>query len=731
MEKGTNAFVILETLQRGKRYLIYLAKNYFTGDKVVIKTIEAKYYDREEQLEILMNEAETGLKLSHPSIIKSLSSFEEDRNLYYVMEYFESISLEQKLASLSVGSVLASRPPVDTALAMLDQILSGLEYAHSLGIYHHKLNPSNILLSVENNIRLIGFGKSVLTWLRVDLEPLGRHPVIYIAPEQYRGEKAGVAADIYSFGVVAYELLTGNVPWSLNPKDNHLKQKESSFQRPVLDPEMLGSPIPHWLLTILNKCLMLEPTLRFGTITELRQAIKDELDLKYLSVLTKVQASPVVDPIPEPIPEPEPEPIPEPVVEPEPEAIPEPVYIPEPVVELVPEPEPTPEPEPIPEPEPELEPVYAPEPVIEPEPEPVIEAEPVYEPVNTSEFIPKPEYIEESVPEPAPVPRQNEPVIEPKPYREQWSKPPSKPKLPEPENPEELRKTGQLFKLLLVASLLVVLYFVGKNVVFRPKPRFETLRKEQEEAKVLDNLNVNKALDMVMVQADTVILGSLAPGGEADEYPALRVYVPSFYISRFEVSQEEWMMVSAQNPSTEKGDKLPVHNVNFYDIVDWCNEKSLMDGYRPCYEYFDNDLSCDFTADGYRLPTEAEWEYAARGGSAKDTYLYSGSDDIDQVSWHSGNSSARVRATGSKLENSLGIFDMSGNVAEWVWNWYGPYSYQIKNLFEGPSSGTDRVVRGGSWFEPQYQHRISNRNYQKPFVQKPYIGFRVVRTVVE
>jgi serine/threonine-protein kinase len=315
MEKGTNAFVILETLQRGKRYLIYLAKNYFTGDKVVIKTIEAKYYDREEQLEILMNEAETGLKLSHPSIIKSLSSFEEDRNLYYVMEYFESISLSKSWLR-SRWDLCCSRPPVDTALAMLDQILSGLEYAHSLGIYHHKLNPSNILLSAENDIRLIGFGKSVLTWLRVDLEPLGRHPVIYIAPEQYRGETAGVAADIYTFGVVAYELLTGKIPWSLNPKDNHLKQKESSFQRPVLDPEMLGSPIPHWLLTILNKCLMLEPSLRFGSITELRQAIKDELELKYLSVLTKVQASPVVEPIPEP--------------EPERTKIPETVYIPEP-----------------------------------------------------------------------------------------------------------------------------------------------------------------------------------------------------------------------------------------------------------------------------------------------------------------------------------------------------------------------------------------------------------------
>jgi hypothetical protein len=86
------------------------------------------------------------------------------------------------------------------------------------------------------------------------------------------------------------------------------------------------------------------------------------------------------------------------------------------------------------------------------------------------------------------------------------------------------------------------------------------------------------------------------------------------------------MMVSAQNPSTEKGDKLPVHNVNFYDIVDWCNEKSLMDGYRPCYEYFDNDLSCDFTADGYRLPTEGNGNMRREVALPKDTFLYSGSD---------------------------------------------------------------------------------------------------------
>ena len=717
MEKGTNAFVILETIQRGKRYLIYLAKNYFTGDKVVIKTIEPKYYDRDEQLEILMNEADTGLKLNHPSIIKALSSFEEDRNLYYVMDYFESISLEQKLASL--GSVLASRPPVDSSLLMMQKMLSGLEYAHSLGIYHLNLNPSNILLSADNDIRIIGFGKSPLTWLRVDLEPLGKHPVIYISPEQYRGEKAGVASDIYSFGVVAYELLTGKLPWSLSSKDNHLKQKESSFQRPVLDPEMLGSPIPHWLLTILNKCLMLEPSLRFASISELRQAISEEHELKYLSVLTKIPASQPV------VPEPIAEEIPEPIVEPEPiaEEIPEPIVEQEQVY--------------IPEPEPVIEALH--EPVADPEAESI--AEPTTEPIQDAVEIPEPIDIPklepvdttEPVPEPAPAPKPEPATPLPREEKiyEAWSRPPSGPRAPEAENPEELRKTGRLFRLLITASLLVVLYFVGKNVIFKPKPRFESLRKESEEAKALDNLNINKPIDMVMVQADTITLGAIAPGGEADEYPALRVFVPSFYISRFEVSQDEWMMVFPQNPSTEKGNKLPVHNVNFYDIVDWCNEKSLMDGYRPCYEYFDNDLSCDFSADGYRLPTEAEWEYAARGGSAKDQYLYSGSDDADEIAWHSGNSSARVRASGAKLENGLGIFDMSGNVAEWVWNWYAPYSYQIKNTFEGPTNGTDRGVRGGSWFEPQSQLRISNRSFQKPFVQKPYIGFRVVRTVVD
>ncbi len=664
---GTNAYIILETLSRNKRYITYLGKNYFSGDKAVIKTIEPKCPDWDEQLEILYNEAETGQKLSHSCIIRHLNSFEEDRKLYSVMEYFPSYSLESKLAE----TPRAGRSfGLDGAMMLINQLLKALEYAHSLGIYHNCLNPSNILISTELQLKLLGFGKSKLSWLRVDNES-SLPAVLYLSPEQYRGDDLTTAANQYSFGVIAYQMLTGLLPWNCNPKENYLRQKELSFNKPVLDPEMLGAPIPRWLFSILNRCLMMEPSLRFGSLTELREAIRLEQAQPFKSVLTTLPKPSIII---------EPEPIPE--LEPEPEPEPEPIIEPEPI------PDPEPEPEPVPEPMIEPEPIPEPEPIIEPEPEP-----PVVEPVEA----PKPAYTSSWEASTKPIEAE----------------------------PEDLRRSRKLFTILIIFSCLVVAYYALKYTVLRPKARFTVLEEKQPEAEPTKNLVRNRPLDMVSVPGDTVSLGRIGEGGDTDEYPQLRIKVPYFLMSSTEITQAEWNMVYSSNPSQVKGDNLPVHNITFYEAVDWCNEKSLLDGFRPCYDYWNDQLTCDFGADGYRLPTEAEWEHAARGKTGN--FIYSGSNSADEAGWHSGNSGGEPKHVGRKAPGEFRTYDMSGNVAEWIWNWYAPYSYNITSVFEGPESGTDKVLRGGSWFEPSQEMRITNRSFAKPFSKSSYVGFRVVR----
>ena len=662
-QSGSNAYIILETLSRNKRYITYLGKNYFSGDKAVIKTIEPKCPDWDEQLEILYHEAETGQKLSHSCIIRHLNSFEEDRKLYSVMEHFESYSLDSKLsenprAGRSFG--------LDGAMMLINQLLKALEYAHSLGIYHNSLNPSNILISSELQLKVLGFGKSRLSWLRVENES-SLHPVLYLSPEQYQGDDLSAAANQYSFGVIAYQMLTGLLPWNCNPKDNHLRQKELSFNKPVLDPEMLGAPIPRWLFSILNRCLMIEPSLRFGSISELREALRLEQAQPFKSVLTPLpKPSIIIEP--EPVAEPEPEPIPEPIIEPEPELIPEPVIEPEPI----------------------------PEPVIEPEPEPIMESEPI---------------------PPAP-----QPAAAPQPlYHSSWE---AQTSTSEPE-PEDLKHTRKLFTVLIIISSLVVAYYALKYTVLRPKARFTVLDEEKALPEASANLNKNRPLNMISVPGDTINLGRIGEGGDTDEYPQLRLKVPYFLMSSTEITQAEWNMVYSSNPSQVKGANLPMHNITFYEAVEWCNEKSLLDGFRPCYDFWNDELTCDFNADGYRLPTEAEWEYAAAGKNG--SFIYSGSNLADEAGWHSGNSGGEPKHVARKAANGFQAYDMSGNVAEWVWNWYAPYSYNITSVFEGPQLGTDKVLRGGSWFESASQMRVTNRSYAKPFSKFSYVGFRVVR----
>jgi sulfatase modifying factor 1 len=216
---------------------------------------------------------------------------------------------------------------------------------------------------------------------------------------------------------------------------------------------------------------------------------------------------------------------------------------------------------------------------------------------------------------------------------------------------------------------------------------------------------------MVYVEGGTFSMGS--NDGESNEKPVHKVTVGSFIIGKYEVTQELWKRVMGDNPSYFKGNKKPVEKVKWNDLIEFCNKLSEKEGLQKAYSGLWGNITCDFTVNGYRLPTEAEWEYAARGGNKSKGYKYSGSDNIDDVAWYKDNSLEQYNEVGTKQPNELGLYDMSGNVLEWCWDGH---------------SGSNSVLRGGSSVTPSVSCRVAYRNVYNPDYWYFTNGFRLVRT---
>ena len=233
----------------------------------------------------------------------------------------------------------------------------------------------------------------------------------------------------------------------------------------------------------------------------------------------------------------------------------------------------------------------------------------------------------------------------------------------------------------------------------------------------------------VLVEGGTFRMGS--PSNEAgrydDEGPQHSVTVGSFYMKATEVTQKEWRAVMGSNPSRFKGDNHPVEKVSWYDVVKYCNALSKKEGRTPVYRINGNSVTANWSADGYRLPTEAEWEYAARGGKNSRGYKYSGSNSVGSVGWYDDNSGSKTHPVGQKQANELGLYDMSGNVREWCWDWSGDYSSGSQSDPRGPSSGSNRVGRGGSWGNSGRRLRSASRFSYSLGGSGFNLGFRPVR----
>jgi formylglycine-generating enzyme required for sulfatase activity/rubredoxin len=198
-------------------------------------------------------------------------------------------------------------------------------------------------------------------------------------------------------------------------------------------------------------------------------------------------------------------------------------------------------------------------------------------------------------------------------------------------------------------------------------------------------------------------------------------------MAKYPVTQREWIEVMGNNPSNFMGDDLHVEQVSWFAAIEFCNRLSQKEGLAPAYTINRKNVNPNRSANGYRLPTEAEWEYAARGGNGSPgNFKYSGSNNVDEVAWYDWNSGKKTHLVGEKKANGLGLYDMSGNVWEWCWDWYGDYTGSAQTDPVGISSGSIRVLRGGDWGHSDRVVRSALRGYDNPSNRNSNIGFRLV-----
>ncbi len=253
-------------------------------------------------------------------------------------------------------------------------------------------------------------------------------------------------------------------------------------------------------------------------------------------------------------------------------------------------------------------------------------------------------------------------------------------------------------------------------------------QKQEAESSAPMVITTSSGIEMSLIPAGSFQMGSNA--GSEDEKPVHAVRLNSFWIDRYEVVQEEFRKYQISDPSHFKGVRQPLEQINWTDAALYCNERSLAEGLTPCYD--EETWACSADANGYRLPTEAEWEYACRAGTTGD-YSFGNAGALDEHAWHAGNSGGTTHPVGQKKPNPWGLYDMHGNVAEWCNDRYTKDYYQTSDAANpcGPAEGQERVLRGGAWNSSpescRSSYRASDPAIDDTCLANDAIGFRCVR----
>ncbi len=605
MQIGTGTrirdYVVISLIARGGMGEIWLAREEMLGREVVLKRLQADLTGQKEFLQRFLNEARIQGNLRHPNIVQLYNFFVEQGEYFMVLEHVAGITLSE--LSKRTGPI-----PEKRSLHIFEQLASALNFAHSQGVIHRDVKPSNVMVETQNNdlVKVLDFGIARIL-NTAHLTQYGNAPgtILYMSPEQLLGQsEVDHRTDIYSAGLLLYEMLNGGPPFDYD-QGHEFDFKQRALYQDLPDPR--------------DKYPYISPQ----TVAHVyRLTAKDPKNRPNILSLP-----PPADPAPQPDPDP-----------------------------------------------------YQPHPEPEPLPPQSTRAKTRRFPWVPAVFLPL---------------------------------------------------------ITLLAGFLLLEAFAVTNLTqdWLRGLLFPNAEQGFDEADIPEN--------MALVEGGKFQLGS---GQDNLSYnPPVPVTVSTFLIGKYEVTQAEWQNVMGYNPSTFSGSDRPVETVSWYDAIEYCNELSRREDLEPCYRINKDRLDpnnlnpndqvkwtvrVDWEASGYRLPTEAEWEFAARGGRLSEGTLYSGSNSLEEVGWWGGNS-PKTKAVGTKTANELGLHDMTGNVWEWCWDWYREKGYRnlARKVPRGPESSDKRVFRGGSIINSDRAYcTVYKRNSDHPSESQKYCGFRVARS---
>jgi formylglycine-generating enzyme len=645
-----NRYEIIERLGKGGFGTVYKAVDHYLEDCFkAIKVISSQFYDDKIAMSQLKEEATRMIKLNHPNIVRLFDVHLDGEVRYLDMEYVDGGDLSDLMLKYPQRKV-----PEEQVIEISHQIAAGMQHIHAHNVIHKDIKPQNIMLTQTGVIKISDFGISeTFRSSQSRLKESRRSGTLaYMSPEQLIGKDVGKETDIWSFGVMLYELLTGKVLYSGESYADVLLQIERNPFQPI-------SGISKKTNNLLTKCLQYKYQTRISDFISIQ---------KYLSSKGKTPK----------------------VTKPKPDSK-------------------------------------------KPKAESLQSLPADIRPKKRKSALPGIILlIILSVAATIIIPR----VIADNEYRQMQQS-----EMMQQEQISDYLKQGEYYfrnsdYTRAREQYDAVLELDESNSTARDRLRAiaakeqeaKEAREREEQKSKFQNQRSNQGIELIAVQGGSFDMGS--NDGDSDEKPIHSVTLSDFYIGKYEVTQEQYEKVMGKNPSDFKnsGKNAPVESVTWYDAVEFCNKLSEQEGLQKCYSGSGNSIKCDFSKNGYRLPTEAEWEYAAKGGSKSKGYKYSGSNNLGEVGWYEDNSGGKTHSVGGKKSNELGIYDMSGNVWEWCWDWYGDYSSSAQTNPHGQGSGSYRVLRGGSWFYYARYCRTANRNVNLyPTYSNFNVGFRLSR----
>ena len=618
-------------------------------------------------------EASNLAKLKHRGIVKVIETFEANGTSYYAMEYCGGGSLDALIANR--GGL-----PEGDALRYFGQIAEALSYMHSQRMLHLDLKPGNVMLRTDGEAVLIDFGLSKQFNDKGEPESsttIGGGTPGYAPIEQanYREDSGGklpVTMDVYALGGTLYKMLTGERP----PVASDVMNNELPEQ-PLRDHGVSDD-----VIAAIHRAMQPKSRDRYQTVAAFAAALDCASEATEAVDREEEPEVVLVDDGRQPVAESQPH---TPAAEPA-------RANQEQQQNECPEPEPEPE-----QPRRKWLPwvvgvavaaiAFVAVMLLQPKPQPAIEVpEDLITAVTQSDTVSADEQPVQQVAQQPQKPEPQRPVRQEAVEQPQPTRPESQQTQQQPE-PQQAQQQPQ-------------------RPAQQPEPEPEPTPTPEPE-RPQHNL---PEIAMVYVSGGTFTMGATSEqGSDANDWekPAHSVTLSGYYIGKYEVTQELWKAVMGSNPSDFKGDNLPVENVSWDDVQEFLRKLNAM------------------TGKNYRLPTEAEWEFAARGGNSSRGYKYSGSNSLGSVAWYYDNSGSRTHAVGTKSPNELGIYDMSGNVWEWCQDWKGGYSSSSQRNPKGPNSGSLRVYRGGSWCYDARRCRVSIRDGNSPGLSIYYLGFRL------